>query len=250
MKHLFKWLAGVSLLLTWLITQNAVAAQNDHDIAAQVASGKIQLAVIGAGSLGSSVGSAWVRAGYKVMFSTRHPDELHALTQKLGPNALIGTPEQAASFGQIVLLAVPYKAIPQVSHDYATQLKGKIMLDATNSWWSGRYAIVKEALKDGDGVVNQRYFKGVRLVRAFSAVDATVIAASSEGKRPPAGVPLASNDPQAMQIAAELVKAAGCVPVIVGDLQAGRSFEHKHKGFRANTTPEKLRKILKLPANH
>lgn len=248
MKQLAKWLTGVSLMLTLLLAQNATAA--DSDTAALVSPDKIQLSVIGAGSLGSAVGAAWVRSGYTVMFSTRHPDELQSLAKALGPKAKIGTPEEAAEFGQIVLLAVPYKAIPQVAHDYASKLEGKILLDATNSWWAGHSDVVKEAKKYGDGIVTQRYFKGTRLVRAFSAVDATVITASSKGKRQPAGVPLASNDPQAMQIAAELVKAAGCVPVIVGDLKAGRSFEHSHDGFRANTTPERLRKILDLPATH
>ncbi|RJS91799.1 NADP oxidoreductase [Salinisphaera sp. Q1T1-3] len=204
------------------------------------------LSVIGAGSLGSAVGKAWVKAGYDVMFASRHPDELAPMAKRLGDKARVGTPKEAARYGQVVLLAVPYRAIPQVSRDDGDLLKGKILLDATNSWGDEQTPIGKEAAQAGDGVVSQRYFKGARLVRAFSAVDASLINAVTQGRHEPLGMPLASNDKAAMQVAAELVKAAGCVPVIVGNLADGRRFEHGNPGFRANTTAPALRRILDL----
>jgi predicted dinucleotide-binding enzyme len=251
MKTTMTLLAFLCVGLAVLATEATYAAPSAQTPPAEAISpDTVHLAVIGAGSLGGTVGSAWVRAGYTVMLSSRHPDELRPMAERLGDNALVGTPEEAARFGDIVLLAVPYDAIPQVSRDFNGLLRGKILLDATNSWGAESSPIGQEAAREGDGVVNQRYFQGTRLVRAFSAVDATVIRASFERSRNnKAGVPLASDDPEAMQIAAALVEAAGCVPVMVGDLQAGRGFEHGHPGFRANTTAPRLREILGLPAS-
>lgn len=236
----------LAALTAFAFPLTSTAATQTPLTADEVNPGQTQLAVIGAGWLGGTVASAWVKSGYKVMLSSRHPDELKPMADKLGANAVVGTPKQAAHFGQVVLIAVPYNAIPQVANDYADALAGKVVLDATNSWGAGDSKIAQQAAREGDGVVNARYFKKSRFVRAFSAVDATVIKAASQNRRQPAGVPLASNDDGAMAIAAKLVKAAGCEPVIVGNLQAGRRFEHGHKGFRANTTADKLRQILSL----
>lgn len=61
------------------------------------------------------------------------------------------------------------------------------------------------------------------------------------------GVPLAGDDQEAVQIAAQLVLDAGCEPVVVGNLLAGRKFERGAPGFRANTTAADLRQRLDLP---
>ncbi|WP_423822301.1 NADPH-dependent F420 reductase [Salinisphaera sp. SPP-AMP-43] len=244
-----KWMNALCLFVLIALAQTAYAADSSAARAIEGSTPETtQLSVIGAGSLGSAVGAAWVESGYKVMLSSRHPDELAPMAKRLGPNARVGTPKQAAQYGQVVLLAVPFTAIPQIAHDFDDALQGKIVLDATNSWGVEDSPIGQQAVKAGDGVVSQRYFKGVRLVRAFSAVDASIIRGVTAGRHEPAGIPIASNDKAAMQVAAELVRAAGCVPVIVGDLKDGRRFEHGQPGFRANTTAPELRRILDLPA--
>ena len=67
---------------------------------------KFKIGVIGAGRIGGAVGGHWVRAGHTVLFSSRHPDRLKGLAtelnQAVGPRASVGTPRQAAAFGEIV----------------------------------------------------------------------------------------------------------------------------------------------------
>jgi predicted dinucleotide-binding enzyme len=65
----------------------------------------------------------------------------------------------------------------------------------------------------------------ISTVRAFSAVDATQVEASFKHAREKLGVPLAGDDAKAVEIAAQLVREAGCEPVIVGKLAACKSFE-------------------------
>ncbi len=82
-------------------------------------SGPPKIGVIGSGRLGGTVGTLLAKAGHPVMFSSRHPDELKKLVEDAGPNASAGTVEQAAAFGDVILIAVPYSALPQVGRDNA-----------------------------------------------------------------------------------------------------------------------------------
>jgi 8-hydroxy-5-deazaflavin:NADPH oxidoreductase len=202
----------------------------------------MRIGVIGAGSLGGTVGGVLVKAGHEVKFSSRHPDELIAMARELGPRASVGTPREAAEFGTVLLFAVPYEALPELGRDLKNAIRGKIVLDACNAW--GNTAIEKEAEANGNGPTSVKLLPGTRLVRAFSAVDATQVAASFKRQSDKLGVPLASDDADAMQVAAQLVRDAGCEPVIVGNLESARKFDRRNSGFRANTTAAKLRQLL------
>lgn len=213
-----------------------------------LAAPSMRIGVIGAGWLGGTVGRQWVRSGHQVMFSSRHPEELRPMAQELGSLASVGTPREAAEFGSVLLFAVPYDAIPQLGTDLSTFLIGKIVLDACNPPAGGN-ALAEEALRNGVGLTSAKYLQGSKLVRAFSAVDASAVEASAARRTGKLGVPLASDDPQALQIAATLVVDAGCEPVIVGNLAAGRSFQRGGPGFRANTTAAALRQALGMPSD-
>ena len=208
---------------------------------------KQRIAVIGAGSHGGTIGQLWVKAGHEVMFSSRNPAELDALVKQLGPLASAGTPQQAAAFGSVILFAVPYNALPQLGRDLAPALRGKIVLDATNPPPDEGNSLSREAYAHGVGETSAKYLPGTRLVRAFSATDASSISASARGDVKKLGVPLASNDAQALQVAAQLVRDVGSEPVITGDLASARTFQRGGPGFRATTDAAALRKLLGLP---
>lgn len=91
-----------------------------------------RIGIIGTGNIGSALAKLWVDAGHQVMISSRHPERLQSLADELGERARVGTPREAAAFGEVILLAVPYGATPQVGRDYARELAGKVVLDAGN----------------------------------------------------------------------------------------------------------------------
>lgn len=197
----------------------ALAALPGSPVRAQERS--MRIGVIGAGWLGGTVGRTWVKSGHEVLFSTRHPEELVAMTKPLGTRATVGTPRDAAAFGSVILIAVPYTALPQTGQDL---LRGKIVLDACNP------AEHAEAETRGVGALSASHLPGARLVRAFSAVDVTAVEASFDRQSGKLGVPLASDDTQALQVAAQLVRDAGCEPVVVGDLATARGFSGAARG--------------------
>ncbi|MDC0711258.1 NADPH-dependent F420 reductase [Stigmatella sp. ncwal1] len=213
--------------------------------------GKVQpsmrIGIIGAGWLGGTVGQVWVRAGHEVLFSSRHPEQLVSMTRKLSPRASVGTPRQAAEFGPVVLIAVPYGALPQIGLDLQEPLRGKIVLDACNPSSDRDDALAREAQANGVGPTSVKYLPGTRLVRAFSAVDATAIEASADRQSGKLAVPIAGDDTHAVQVAAQLVREAGCEPLVVGNLATATRFQRGGPGFRANTTMTELRRRLGLP---
>jgi len=229
---------GVMATLPWLtLASRAFAAA------------PMRIGVIGAGSLGGTVGRLWVKAGHEVMFSSRHPEQLEAMTRALGPRASVGLPIAAAEFGSVLLLAVPFVALPQVGRDLRSAYSGKIILDSTNPWGTSNSDVYREARELGVAQTVAKYVTGARLVRAFSCVDAYVLERAAARADRRIGMPLASDDTQAMQVAADLVLDAGCDPVVVGNLAAAAAFEQGGPGWRAHLTAPELRRRLGLPVD-
>ena len=173
---------------------------------AQTNGGKLPIGTIGAGRIGSTIGGLWVKSGHKVLFSSRHPEELKDLVAGLGPLAQAGTVEQAIAFGDVVLLTVPYGALPQIGRDYTTQLKGKIVLDTCNAASARDGAVADEVEANSIGLISQKYLPGTRLVRAFNTMSYKIFASEANRPDPKLAVPIAGDDQDAVRVAAVLVR--------------------------------------------
>jgi 8-hydroxy-5-deazaflavin:NADPH oxidoreductase len=193
--------------------------------AATAAAAPVRIGIIGTGKIGAPLAELWVHSGHEVMISSRHPQALAALAAKLGPKARVGTPAEAAAFGEVIMLAVPYGSTPQVGHDYAKQLAGKIVLDAGNPYPDRDGPMADAARAKGAGPSSKEFLPGVRLVRAFNSIIAGNLLTQSNRPGERIAIPLASDDPAALKQAASLVRDAGFDPVIVGDLSQARRFD-------------------------
>jgi predicted dinucleotide-binding enzyme len=208
-----------------------------------VAALDLKIGVIGAGRIGGTLAKLWAEAGYKVMISARTLDEVQKLAAEIGHGVTAGTPGQAAAFGDVVLISVPYGALPQVGKDNAAQLKGKIVLDTCNPYVGRDGEMAKEALEKGTGAINPTYLPGVRLVRAFNQVSAASLASEAHRAGEKIGVPLAADDKQALDVAKQLVTDAGFDPVVVGGLSTAKRFDPGTPAYHTMTARE-LRAIL------
>ena len=205
----------------------------------------LKIGVVGAGLLGGTVGRLLVQAGHEVMFSARDVERVRRRFS--GAREQAGTPLQAAQFGDVVLFALPYSALPEVAERLASALQGKIVLDAMNPW--GEPAMDARVEKEAQGVIGQltaKLLPGARLVRVFSSIDATQIAASAQRDGDRLAVPLASDDAQALALATELVREVGCEPVPVGKLLESRRYQRGSNAFRVHVGADELRKRLGL----
>jgi len=188
-------------------------------------SAKPKIGFIGAGRIGSQLATFWAQAGYQVMISARDLGPLREVAAQIGPNVQVGTPAQAAAFGEVIVVTVPYGALPQVGSDYAKELKGKVVLDTCNPNPKRDGDMTKDALEKGTGIMDPIYLPGTRLVRAFNTVGAGLLTPNAHRAGELVGIPLASNNKDALLVAAQLVRDAGFEPVIVGDLSTAKSFD-------------------------
>jgi predicted dinucleotide-binding enzyme len=206
----------------------------------------MKIGIIGTGDIGGALARHWGAAGHQLLISSRHPEQLQALAKEIGPNVKAGTPREAAAFGDVVMLAVPYGATPQVGRDYAAELKGKVVLDAGNPYPSRDGDMAVRDRARGTGVASAEYLPGTRLVRAFNAINAGPLAREGFRKPERIGIPLAADDPEAMKIAAQLVSDAGFDPVPVGNLSRAREFDYGTSVYVRGMTAAELRQQLGL----
>jgi predicted dinucleotide-binding enzyme len=214
--------------------------------AATDAGSPVRIGIIGTGKIGAALAELWVRSGHDVMISSRHPETLASLAAKLGPKARVGTPAEAAAFGEVIMLAVPYGSTPQVGHDYAKQWAGKVVLDAGNPYPERDGPMADAARAKGAGPSSREFLPGVRLVRAFNAIIAGNLLTQSNRSGDRIAIPLAGDDPAALKQAAALVRDAGFDPVIVGDLSQAHRFDVGSPVYVKLLTAKELRAALNM----
>jgi len=223
------------LVMTLLATPGDAAPPAVHPL---------KIGIIGTGHIGGTLAKLWVAAGHEVLISSRHPDELKPLAKQLGAKARVGTSREAASFGDVVLVSVPYKALPEVGRDLKAELAGKIVLDTCNPYPGRDGEMANEARKKGTGVASPEYLPGTRLVRAFNAINAGSLSSEAHRKPPLVAIPLAGDDAEALRVAQRLVTDAGFDPVVVGGLARAREFDVGTAVYTKLLTATELRKAL------
>ena len=206
--------------------------------------GRYKIGIIGSGNVGGTLGVLWAKAGDDVLFSSRHPEDLKDLAAKAGPHAKVGTPAEAAAFGDVVLIAVPYSAFPAIAKANGAAMKGKVVLDASNPQPQRDGAVAEQAIEQGVGAYATSLLLGTHYVRAFNAVGMrTVAARSGESGAREIGIPLASDDPEAIKVGSDLVRQAGFTPVVVPLGRAGEFGPGRPLGTGAYSVAEWKQKL-------
>jgi len=182
---------------------------------------KMKIGIVGSGQVGGTLGTVWVRAGHKVMFSSQDLEHDKALAAKLGADARAGTPREAVAFGDVVMISVPYRALPEVGKTVGDLIRGKVVIDTCNPFVGRDGEIANWAREKGAGLASAELLPGARLVRAFNAIGASQM---GEAHKQPGrvGMPIASDDAGAIEIASGLIRDIGYEPVPVGGLAVGK----------------------------
>jgi predicted dinucleotide-binding enzyme len=204
----------------------------------------MKIGVIGSGRIGGTLGALWVKAGHEVFFSSRHPAELEELVERLGPTARAGMPREAAAFGDVVLISIPYHAVPQIGRDLARELAGKVVLETGNPYPSRDGEMAVKARTRGTGLSSAGFLPGVRLVRAFNSVGYRALRSEAHRTGDRVAIPLAGDDRQALAVASRLVEDAGFEPVVVGTLMRARDFDVGTAVYGQALTSRELRQKL------
>lgn len=222
--------AGAVIALGPLLARTGAAADT-----------RIQIGVIGSGHVGSAIGRVWATAGHPVMFASRNLGNDKQLAAGIGANARAGTPAEAAAFGEVLLFAVPYGALPDLGKALGTAIKGKVVIDACNPFPNRDGEIANQARDRGVGKVSAELLPGARIVRAFNSIGASDMGAAHEHPGQ-VGMPIAGDDKQAIEIASRLIREIGYEPVLVGGLDKAK-YLMPGTPLAGEHSPEEVRKI-------
>lgn len=179
----------------------------------------MDIGVVGAGNIGGTVARLLAGAGHRVAVSNqRGPASLAPLVDSIGSNAHAATVDDAARFGEVVFLAVPWRtpeALPP-----AELLDGTIVVDAMNPY-DENFGIIDTSPSSPSEMTAER-LPGARVVKAFNTMVAATLA-SGGGK--PAGerlvLFLSGDDAEAKGVVSGLISDIGFAPVDLGSLAEG-----------------------------
>lgn len=177
----------------------------------------MDIGIIGSGNIGSTLARDLVKLGHRVsVANSRGPASLESLAAETG--AAAATVEQAARARDVVIIAVPEKAVPQLPRDVLAA-SSAIVVDAGNYYPSrdGRIADIEDGLAESEWVAR---VLGVPVVKAFN----NIVAPSLATRGVPAGTPgrvclsVAGDDPRARETVLGLVDALGFDGIDAGSL--------------------------------
>jgi predicted dinucleotide-binding enzyme len=184
----------------------------------------MKIAIIGAGNVGGTLGRAWAKNGHQVCYGVR--DAKDKKTEELllatGHGSLAGSVTEAASFGDVVVLATPWPAT-EAAIKSAGDLSGKVVIDCTNPLTPDFSALTMGHTTSGGEQVAQ-WAHGTKVVKAFNTTGFNIMANPSiNGIRTVMFV--CGDDPTAKATAIQLASDVGFDGVDAGKLTQARLLE-------------------------
>lgn len=205
----------------------------------------MKIGILGAGNIGATAARLFVAAGHDVAVSnSRGPETLRELIRELGPQAHAMTIADAARFGEVVLLAVPWRspeALPQPE-----LLRNKIVIDAMNPYRPDGGFYDLEGSTSSEEVLKR--VPGARLVKAFNTIYYVHLASRGRNDLPLEDrhtIYVAGDDAEAKKIVAHLIEEIGFAPVDTGSLrEGGRMQEPNSPIYNKTYTAREARQFL------
>jgi predicted dinucleotide-binding enzyme len=175
----------------------------------------MKIAILGKGNVGGTLGAVWERHGHEILFGVRDPSKHRNAAKTVSVR-------EAAQAGEIVVLAVPWDAVPAALRA-AGDLSGKILLDATNPLLPDLSGLdMPEGISGGEQVAS--LVPGVPVVKIFNTTGYPNMANPDyNGQR--ATMFYCGDEAGAKIIAAGLAKDLGFEPVDAGPLRQARCLE-------------------------
>ncbi|HEX3018845.1 MAG TPA: NAD(P)-binding domain-containing protein [Chitinispirillaceae bacterium] len=206
----------------------------------------MNIGIIGSGHIGSILAELWTRHGHRVMISSRHPDKLDTLAQKIGPDCQRGSVEQAAQFGETVVLSIPLGQLESVISKTDKYLHGKVVIDTMNPCVErdGDQALDIITRNIASAVATQLKLSQSKVVRAFCSICFFDLKTLANRLPNTISVPFASDDESAKLIIMQLINDAGFQPYYLGPLHLSKPLDPGGKIFGKALTRSQIEDLL------
>jgi 8-hydroxy-5-deazaflavin:NADPH oxidoreductase len=180
----------------------------------------MRIGIIGSGNIGGTAAKLFMLARHEVALShASGPESLRDDVAALGPRARAATIEEAIDFGDVVLLAIPWRSRGDLP---AARLRGKIVIDAMNPYKPDRSLYDLGSSTSSEEVA--KALPGARLVKAFNHLFARDLATRGAPERPldqRTALLIAGDDADAKGVVSQLATDIGFAPVDTGSLRDG-----------------------------
>jgi 8-hydroxy-5-deazaflavin:NADPH oxidoreductase len=192
----------------------------------------MRIGLIGAGNIGGTLARLAVAHGHVVVVSnSRGPQTLRDLVDELGERASAGTAQEAAAFGDVVVVSIPLKNYRQVPVE---ELAGKVVVD-TNNYYPQRDGQIPELDQDSttSAELLAAHLPSAQVVKAFNSIRSADLASQGEPAGSPGrrALPIAGDNPQAKSVVAALIDEFGFDVVDAGPLAEGRRFQRDEPAY-------------------
>lgn len=183
----------------------------------------MKIGIIGAGNIGANAARLFVKAGHEIaVANSRGAETLKDLVAELGENARAVSAEEAAQFGEIVFVSIPfgkYKQLPANAFD------GKIVVDSNNYFpdRDGRFAELDDN-KTTSSELLAECLRGARVVKGFNTIWFEHLKTQGDANKPieeRRAIFIAGDDAEAKKTVARLVEEIGFAAVDTGSLRDG-----------------------------
>jgi predicted dinucleotide-binding enzyme len=204
----------------------------------------MRIGIIGAGFIGRAVAQLVIAVGHEAMLSnSRGPQTMSSVLSGI-PGSQVGTVEDAAQFGEVVLVAIPlehYRSVP------AKWLEGKVVLDANNYYpeRDGHIAAL-DRFETTTSRLLAEHLPHSRVVKVFNAILAQDLVQHSRPIAAPdrRALPIAADDPAAKELVIKLLDEIGFDAVDAGSLDESWRFERAKPAYCLPLDKEGLKVAL------
>jgi predicted dinucleotide-binding enzyme len=207
----------------------------------------MKIGVVGSGNIGGNAARLFVRAGHEVALSnSRGGEGLDELVKELGDKAHATTIEDAAKFGDVVLVAIPFGHFRDLPAD---AFKGKVVID-TGNYYPDRDGKFPQLDRDEttSSELMSAHLKEARLVKGFNTIYFKHLAAQGDTSLPledRRAIFIAGDDSQAKEIVALLIEEIGFAAVDTGFLhEGGRSQQPGTAIYNKDVTAKEAAALL------
>jgi predicted dinucleotide-binding enzyme len=207
----------------------------------------MKIGVIGSGNIGGTLGTHWAKAGHEVLFTSRHPEQLHELVQNAGDNAKAVSLDNAwEANADVYLLAVPFNAIDRLSELYAGEYGGRIIIDATNPY-PERDGEMAQEVRDSNRNASEytaMKFNTAKTAKAFNTIYAQHLKDRAFRDVDKLAIPFAAQDQESKKVTQQLIEDIGFDAVYVGELKDTGIMDPDQKIYAKSLTRKELESLL------
>ena len=206
----------------------------------------MRIGIIGAGHIGGTLARLFTRAGHEVAISnSRGPETLKDLVAELGPKARAVTSREAAAFGDVVVVSIPFGRYRELPAD---AFAGKIVID-TNNYYPQRDGHFEDldTNRTTSSEMLQTHLRRARVVKAFNSIRWEHLRdlGRPRGASDRIALPISGDDTEAKRVVAQLIDQIGFDAVDAGTLaEGGRRHQPGTSLYLADATSKELERRL------